>query len=242
MIVIPRRKLVIFALFAIMCTVAVYISKAPYRSAFSAKTTKTVIIDAGHGLPDGGAVGMNGTIESTLNIKIAKLVQKDLEKKGYTVIMTRDGEETIAEGDMPIGKLKKADMNKRLDIMRDSDADMFVSIHMNKFTDSRYCGAQVIYSGNYPESKILAEILQKSLHTLSDNKSKRTHAKAPKGIFLLKNAPIPAVIVECGFLSNFDEEKLLNTEKYQKELAKAISDGIVNYYERTDKNESVRNG
>ena len=107
MIVIPRRKLVILVLFTIFFAVAVHILKIPDESAFSGEITKTVIIDAGHGLPDGGAVGMNGTIESTLNIKIARLVQKELEKKGYTVIMTREGEETIAKGDMPAGKLKK---------------------------------------------------------------------------------------------------------------------------------------
>lgn len=241
MIVIPRRKLVILVLFTIFFAVAVHILKIPDESAFSGEITKTVIIDAGHGLPDGGAVGMNGTIESTLNIKIARLVQKELEKKGYTVIMTREGEETIAKGDMPAGKLKKEDMYKRLEIINDSHADMFVSIHMNKFTDSRYRGAQVIYSGNFPESEMLAEILQKRLHSLPDNKSKRTQAKAPKGIFLLRNAQIPAVIVECGFLSNYEEEKLLNTEKYQKSMAKAILNGIEDYYERIDKNESVRN-
>ena len=112
---------------------------------------------------------------------------------------------------------------------------------MNKFTDSRYRGAQVIYSGNFEESKELASAIQKRLHLLPDNKSKRTEAKAPKGIFLLKNAQIPAVIVECGFLSNYDEEKLLNTDKYRKELTKAILDGIESYYERIGRSESIRN-
>jgi len=241
MIIVSHRKIIVLALFTLIFATTLHLLKIPDENAFSGEITKTVIIDAGHGLPDGGAVGMNGTIESTLNIKIAKLVQKNLEKKGYTVIMTRNSEKTIAEGAMTIGKLKKEDMYKRLDIINNSPADIFVSIHMNKFTDSRYRGAQVIYSGNFQESEILAKALQNRLHTLPDNKSKRTQAKAPKGIFLLKNAQIPAVIVECGFLSNFEEEELLNTEKYQKELSKTIVVGIEDYYERIGKDAGVRN-
>lgn len=241
MVIVSHRKVIVLALFSLIFAITLHLLNTPEENVFSDKITKTIIIDAGHGLPDGGAVGSKGSIESTLNIKIAKLVRKHLEKNGYNVIMTRNGEDTIAEGNMPIGKLKKEDMYKRLDIINNSSADMFVSIHMNKFTDSRYRGAQVIYSGNFQESEILAEVLQNRLHTLPDNKSKRTQAKAPKGIFLLKNAQIPAVIVECGFLSNFEEEELLNTEKYQKELAKVIFDGIEDYYERIGKDEGIRN-
>lgn len=240
MIVIPRRKLVILILFAVLFTVSIGIERNDEKTAFSESITKVIVVDAGHGLPDGGAVGMNGSIESELNIKIAKFLEKELTKKGFTVVMTRTDENTIAEDGGSIGKRKKEDMYKRLDIINICGADMAISIHMNKFTDSKYHGAQVIYSGNFPESKELASHIQKRLHNLPDNKSKRTEAKAPKGIFLLKNAKIPAVIVECGFISNYDEEKLLNTEKYQKELASAILGGIEDYYERYGSYESFR--
>ncbi len=241
MIVIPRRKLAILILFAVLFVISVSIEKNDEKAVFSGSITKVIIVDAGHGLPDGGAVGMRGSIESELNIKIAKLLQEGLTKKGFTVIMTREDENTIAQDSGSIGSRKKEDMHKRLNIINSSNADMAISIHMNKFTQSKYRGAQVIYSGNFPESKDLASAIQKRLHLLPDNISKRTEAKAPKGIFLLKNAQIPAVIVECGFLSNFEEEELLNTENYQKELASAILGGIEDYYERVGQNESIRN-
>lgn len=241
MIFIPRRKLVIFMLFTAIFAFSTFIIHHQSTNVFSGKLTKRIIIDAGHGLPDGGAIGINGTIESTLNIKIAKKLEKILTKKGYTIIMTRTDEDSISTEGESIAVRKKIDMNARLKIINSSDADMFVSIHMNKFSDSTYRGAQVLYSGNYRESEAVAALIQKQLHTLADNKSKRTHLKAPSGIFLLKNSKIPAVIVECGFLSNFDDEKLLQTKGYQNELAKAIAKGIENYYERNEKNENIRN-
>ena len=154
--------------------------------------------------------------------------------------MTRNDENSICDEEKNISSRKKSDMKKRLGIINSSGADMFVSIHMNKFSSSYYCGAQVIYSGNFKESEELARIIQKELHSLPDNKSKREPLKAPSGIFLLRNSQIPAVIVECGFLSNYDEEQLLCTEKYQNSLAKAIAKGIDNYYERNGENESIR--
>lgn len=241
MIVVPRRKIVVSVLFIALFIVSMCIPSEDEKAVFSGKITKCIIVDAGHGLPDGGAVGMMGTIESELNIKIAKFLREELEKNGFTVIMTREDDKTIAEDPGSISERKREDMHKRLDIINSSGADMVVSIHMNKFTQSQYRGAQVIYSGNFSESKELASAIQRRLRSLPDNTSKRTEAKAPKGIFLLKNAQIPAVIAECGFLSNYDEEKLLNTKKYQKELASAIFGGIEDYYERIGRDEGIRN-
>lgn len=241
MIFIPRRKLVVFMLFCLIFALTTFIMHHQSTNVFSDKLSGRIVLDAGHGLPDGGAIGATGTVESTLNINIAKRVEKELTKDGYTVIMTRTDENSITDKSGTIAVQKKDDMHERLKIINTSDADIFVSIHMNKFTDSRYCGAQVLYSGNFDESAQLAALLQRELHALPDNKSKRTHLKAPPGIFLLKNAQIPAVLVECGFLSNFEEEKLLNTKEYQKAIAKAIVKGIESYYERDDKNENIRN-
>lgn len=241
MIFITRRKIVILIIFTFILSLSTFIIRHQSTDVFSNELTKKIIIDAGHGLPDGGAIGMNGTIESTINIKIARIVEKKLIKKGYTVIMTRTGEDSITQEEESIASRKKSDMKKRLEIINNNDADMFVSIHMNKFTDSRYRGAQVIYSGNFEESSFLASLIQQQLHTLPDNKSKRSSLKAPSSIFLLKNAEIPAVIVECGFLSNFEEEELLNSPEYQLSLAKAVTKGIENYYERKMQNENIRN-
>lgn len=232
MIFIARRKRLIFIIFTCLLALSLFLHHEKSENVFSFKQTKRIVIDAGHGLPDGGAVGMNGTIESTLNIKIARLVESALAKKGYSIIMTRTDDNAVANDGQTLAQRKRSDMYKRLEIINSSDADMFVSIHMNKFTDSRYFGAQVIYSDNFEESEQLASFIQEGLCRLPENTSKRTHSKAPSGIFLLKNAKIPAVIVECGFLSNYDEEKLLNTTHYQKQLCEAIVKGIEDYYKK----------
>lgn len=236
MIIISRRKLTVFFLFVILSAVASFSGRFTNTAVFSSSVTNRIIIDAGHGFPDGGAVGVSGTPESVLNLKIAKKLQKSLTKKGYTVIMTRTDENALTDEGRTIAEKKRNDMHRRLEIINTSDADMFVSIHINKFSDSRYRGAQVIYSDNFVQSFSLASSIQKKLCALPDNKSKRQENKAPKSIFLLKNADIPAVIVECGFSSNFAEEQLLLTDEYQKELAHAITAGIENYYKAEKEN------
>ena len=241
MIFISKRKITIFIIFTVLFALSSIILHSETSKVFSGAISKRIILDSGHGLPDGGAVGANGTIESMINIKIAKETEKLLKKSGYTVIMTRTDEKTIADKGNTISEKKKSDMYRRLEIMNSSDADIFVSIHLNKFTDRRYRGAQVLYSGNFQQSELLASLIQKEFHKLSENESKRTHLKAPSGIFLLNRAQIPAVIAECGFLSNFEEEELLNKKEYQKKLAKAIVKGIEEYYERMNEDENIRN-
>ena len=232
MVIVSKRKAVVLLLFVFLASISVVVLHRDERSAFSQAPTKCIIIDAGHGFPDGGAIGMNGTIESTLNLKIALTVENFLKEKGYRVIMTRSDENSLSGEGKTISEKKRNDMNKRLDIINNSHADIFVSIHMNKYSDSRYRGAQVIYSSNFSQSETLAALIQHKLCELSENKSKRTHLQASKSLYLLKNANIPAVIVECGFLSNFEEEQLLITEDYRKKLAKAIVSGIENYYKK----------
>ena len=204
----------------------------------SKKLTKHIIIDAGHGFPDGGAVGISGTIESTINIKIAKKTAEILTKAGYTVTLTRKNENALTDEGQTLSQKKKNDMYKRLDMINKSDSDIFISIHMNKFTDSRNRGAQVLYSPKFPEAALLANKIQKELCEIPENIKKRTALKGSDRIFLLSNSNIPAVIVECGFLSNYEEEKRLNSEKYQAKLAAAIADGVKSYY-KSLKNQSL---
>ena len=232
MIIISKRKIVVLLLFVFLAGISVAFFHEEETSVFSQKPTKTVVLDAGHGFPDGGAIGMNGTIESTLNLKITTTAEKLLRKKGYRVILTRCNEDSLSDNGKTISEKKRNDMKKRLEITNNSGADIFVSIHMNKYTDSRYRGAQVIYSSNFVQSETLADVIQNELCKLTENKSKRTHLEAPKSIYLLKNACIPAVIVECGFLSNFEEEQLLLTEDYRNKVAEAIVCGIENYYKK----------
>ena len=231
MIKLSRRKTMLVFFFLLLLIISLKNHESIFSPVFSGKISGHIVLDAGHGFPDGGAVGSMGTIECSLNIKIANKVQKLLEKSGYKVTMTRTGEDSLSSEEKAIAQRKKEDMQNRLKIISDSNCDIFVSIHMNKFTQPRYNGAQVLYSSKFSQSQTLAQCIQAELHKIPENKTKRSIIKAPESIFLMKKAPIPAVIVECGFLSNYDEEKLLQNKDYQKALAQAISRGIIIYYE-----------
>lgn len=194
---------------------------------------KTVVIDAGHGYPDGGAVGNNGTIEQDINLKIAMNIQSLLERSGANVIVTRSDDNNIAdEGYEKIRDLKRSDMKNRKAIRDSYGADIFVSIHMNKFPDSSSKGAQVFYADSPSESKILGECIQSELILLCDPENKRVAKKAEDTIYLLKDSKIPAVIIECGFLSNPREETLLNTEEYRQRISWSVYSGIQKYFEQ----------
>lgn len=193
----------------------------------------TIVVDAGHGEPDGGCVAADGTKEAGLNLAVSQKLAGILSQSGSKVIMTRTTEEGMFDTSAKsVAEKKKADMYKRRDIQKNAGADFFVSVHMNKFEQSKYSGAQVVYDTKNPESKALATYIQTSLRENVDPENKREPMAAQSGIFLLKNAPIPSVIVECGFLSNSDELAKLKTEDYQNKIAWAIYSGICKYYEQ----------
>ncbi|MBQ4518705.1 MAG: N-acetylmuramoyl-L-alanine amidase [Clostridia bacterium] len=192
---------------------------------------KRVILDAGHGEPDGGAVGQNGVLEKDLNLAITRYLQGYLEQSGIDVWLTRVGNEGIYDADShTIRQKKRSDLRNRKEIMNESDGDLFVSVHMNEFSDSKYSGPQVFYASNVDGSKKAAECLQQSLITVLQPVSQREIKKAGKEIYLLSQAKIPSVLVECGFLSNAREGQLLQEETYQKQVAWAIYCGIVQYF------------
>ncbi len=188
-----------------------------------------IIIDAGHGTPDGGAVGINGTIEEEINLKIAKKLNEVLIGKGIKTIMTRTTNNSLSILNADIAKMKKEDMNKRLNIMKNSNADLFVSIHMNFFKGASVNGLRIFYSANHEKIKPLAENIQSKMSEITGAKTTAVKS-ADRSLFLMKNPPIPAILVECGFLSNAEEEKKLNDEDYQSRLAWAIASAIEKYY------------
>ena len=226
-----RNAFLIAAIFFL----SVYIAGAIVNSfAFSRRVSlscygKKIVLDAGHGEPDGGAVGKTGVKEQELNLKIAKILQGFLEQCGMEVVMTRADEQGIYDSDGTIRQKKRSDMTNREKLMNNSGADMFLSIHMNKFTDSKYSGPQVFYSPD-DESKELAQILQDELIAVLHPESQREIKKATNDIYLLKKAQIPAALIECGFLSNDDEEEKLKDDEYQKKIAWAIYCGIIKYF------------
>ena len=192
---------------------------------------KIILIDAGHGQPDGGAVGVSGLSEESLNLDVALKLQQLLEQSGAYVVMTRTDNNSVAENlDDKIRNIKLNDMKTRKYLRDNSDCDIFVSIHMNKFEQQKYKGAQVFYSATGQNSKILAESIQNRIVTLADKSNTRIAKQADKGIYLLKNAPVASVIAECGFLSNPEEEKKLSVQEYREQLAYAVYHGISDYF------------
>ncbi len=195
-------------------------------------TGKRVVVDAGHGEPDGGAVGNHGVLEKDLNLAVARFLQGYLEQSGAEVILTRSDDNGIYDAkSQTIRQKKRTDLSNREKLIRESNADLFVSIHMNKFSDSKYSGPQVFYSANHQSSKTLAEAIQKEIIAIIKPPSERAIKQAGQEIYLLKKTEIPSVLVECGFLSNDREEKLLMDEDYQKKMAWAIYCGIAKYLE-----------
>lgn len=188
-----------------------------------------VIIDAGHGGEDSGAVD-NGLLEKDINLDIALKLRDFLTVSGYTVVMTRDTDVSIYDSSASTVREKKvSDLQNRVSIVNSNKNNILISIHQNKFEQSQYYGAQMFYSPNNPESETLAESIRQSVTGLLQNENKRELKQAEESIYILNKATVPAVIVECGFLSNPDEAQKLSTEEYRSKMAFAIFCGFLDY-------------
>lgn len=186
----------------------------------------TVVIDSGHGGIDPGKVSVDGAYEKNINLAIAKELQNVLSRNDCQVIMTRETDVGLyQESD---SNKKRADMKKRLEIMNGSDADVVVSIHQNSYSDTTSKGAQVFYQATSESGKQLAARIQETLVEQVDSENHR-QIKANNDYYLLKNTTSTMVIVECGFLSNPQESKLLQDADYQKKVAEAVGMGVLYY-------------
>lgn len=194
-------------------------------------STPLFIIDPGHGGEDGGAVASDKvTVEKDLNLEIAHRVRDLLACYGYETQMTRTDDRSIHdEGANTVRKRKVSDLHNRLKILESQDRAVLISIHQNKFTNGRNSGAQVFFSGNNPDSEILAGEIQSAVCNLLQNENTRQIKQSTSSIYILFNATKPAVMVECGFLSNAEETLKLKDEEYQRKLAFSIVAGIINY-------------
>ncbi len=191
---------------------------------------RCIIIDAGHGGFDGGAVASDGTEEKDINLQIAGKINSLAKLFGYSTIMTRKEDNALCNSESSIRKNKIEDMKNRLKIINMNPKAVFLSVHMNKFEQENVWGAQVFFSPNNENSKVLAEAIQCSIINYVQPQNTRVIKKADDGIYLLKNAQIPAVIAECGFLSNQNELANLKTDEYQLKLAFAIVMSLDLYY------------
>jgi len=229
-----KSIIAIITAFLIILSAMLYLTFMANFSAAEASsmpiTQKTVIVDAGHGGDDGGAIGIDGTVEKDINLDIALKLEKILKFYGFNVIMTRTQDVmTCDDGLDSLRKRKISDIHNRFELMRKNPDAIFISVHQNKFEDSSQHGTQVFYSGNDERSKELAEAIQTSVTLTLQRKNDRIVKKSGSGIYLLYHAKIPAVLVECGFISNSDEVKKLKDESYRMKLAILIADGLLKY-------------
>ena len=201
-----------------------------------ASAEKPVItIDAGHGGADGGCVSVNGAVEKNINLNILLTLRDTMTVMGYDVNCTRESDVSIYDkGVEGLKNQKLSDMKNRLAIFGKYSDGISVSIHQNQFTDSKYSGAQMFYSEKNPEGEQLAKIMQERFRSVLQPENERVAKAVGDELYLLDNTINPAVMIECGFLSNPDEAAKLESEEYQKQVAFTIMTGIKEY-ERSKK-------
>ncbi len=198
-----------------------------------------VVIDAGHGGRDPGASGASGLTEEEVNLRIALKLRRLVEQGGGTAIMIREDDNGLyTEGGNGRETRKREDLRNRHELINSCGADILVSIHLNSFPQSQYSGAETLYLKGDEKSAKLAECIQNELVKVLNNKNKRKE-KATDDIYLLKNNSMPGVLIECGFLSNPGEERLLKDDHYQEKIAWSIFIGILKYME-TEKKEQAK--
>lgn len=190
---------------------------------------KIIVVDAGHGGIDGGASSKDGLLEKDVTLKIAMQLRDYLQEAGALVIMTRETDRDLADEDVSrIRDRKVQDLKRRVEIVNNSDADLFVSIHLNAIPSPRWKGAQTFYNRTIEENEKIAKFVQDEIRRNLENTNRV--AKPIGNVYLLKKAKTPGVLVEVGFLSNVEEAQLLSTEKYQQKVAASIYQGISRYY------------
>lgn len=232
MVFIIRKKMILGVLAAVfvLSGINIYFGEEARQTSAIPVGSKVVLLDAGHGGEDGGAIGGEGSIEKDINLSVMLKLQKLLEQSGCTVITTRTEDISLHNrGDEKTGNRKINDLENRKKMPGEYEADIFVSVHMNTYPDSRYSGAQVFYAES-DGSKELAECIQGEFKNQLDNSNEREIKDAGGNIYILEGAEIPSVVAECGFLSNAEEERKLADGEYQQKVAFAIYCGIIKYF------------
>lgn len=233
-----NRKLLLIVLIILLGFTSVFYANIKYSMAtvedkfkFGNDKAKIIIlIDPGHGGVDGGASGKNGTMEKDINLKISLKLKDGLVKEGYEVVMIREEDKGLYIDEGRIRKKKLEDLNNRVKMKKDSNCDMFISIHLNAFPESKYYGAQVWYSKN-KDSQRFARIVQQNLKVDLDSTNNRHEKSALDSYKVLRvNDDMPSVLIECGFLSNQMEEQKLVTNEYQNKIAESIVKSVQMYY------------
>lgn len=212
------RKIIVF-----LISVMLFTSGFMYVNAISNKLVgKVIIIDIGHGGKDSGTV-YKDIKEKDINLSIGLKLKKELIKYGVEVIMTREGDYDLSSPNA--FRRKKSDFDNRIKLINESNADMYISIHINYLDNAKYYGSQVFYTEDNLE---LASAIQSEM--IEQLKSPLKERELDNDIYMYKKLDIPGVLIECGFMSNTKERSLLVTDKYQSKIVKSIIDGLIKYY------------
>lgn len=217
----------LLAIVSVFASVAIVKAFSPNPS--SGLLGYTIVLDAGHGGRDDGCSGRTTDVrESDINLAIVKKLEKQLKAFGFNVVLTRKGKEGLYQEN--VDNYKRSDMEKRAEIILASNADLVVSVHQNSFPSQHLRGAQAFYNPDSPESEFFAKSIQKQFIKLLPHARKAANFG---DYYMLKIVKVPTVIVECGYLTNAEEERLLQNAIYQDRIAYAILCGIVEYFDIT---------
>lgn len=197
-----------------------------------------IVLDAGHGGLDSGAVGKSGLLEKDVNLSVVKKLASMLKMSGFEVVLTRNEDISIYDpGVEGIRNQKLSDMDNRLEIVQKYPDSIFLCIHQNNYTDPQYFGGQMFYNNNNPDNRTLAQIMQNRFATLQPGNDREIKLSGEE-LFLLKSNPNPSLLIECGFLSNPKEEALLATDEYRQQTAFTIYCGLIEFLEATSETPS----
>ena len=187
---------------------------------------KTIYLDAGHGGNDPGAIYDN-VYEKDINLDIVKKLQFELEKQGAVVLLTRDDDYDLASIDAK--KRKQSDLSKRADLINESKCDMYISVHLNAYSSTKWSGLQIFYDDINPNNKVLAEVMNE---TLKSNLKNVREIKRENGYFMYHKINVTGILIESGFITNSNDRYKLKDSNYQAILARNIVSGVVNYFNK----------
>lgn len=216
---------VVVVMFAVVVAATIRMNDSPVLNITGKGTKELIVIDAGHGGFDPGKVGTTGTLEKDINLMIAMKLKAVLEESGYSVAMTRETDTALC--DLGSKRKKLEDLKARVGLINEKKPALTVSIHQNSYSSGTK-GAQVFYYKNSEESHAFAAMLQETVKEVIDDGNHRVE-KGNDSYYMLKKTEGIFAIIECGFLSNPQEEVLLNSDNYQQKMAEAIAEGIENF-------------
>lgn len=217
----------------IVLAICARITEHALPTAAAASSKPVIVLDAGHGGLDSGAVGTTGVLEKDVNLSIVLALRDMFEMSGFEVVLTRDEDISIYDpGVEGIRNQKLNDMDNRLEIIQKYPDSIFLCIHQNNFTDPKYFGGQMFYNNNNPQNRTLAQIMQNKFAQLQPGNGREIKLTGEE-LFLLKSNKNPSLMIECGFLSNPEEEQKLSTWEYQQKVAFTIYGGVMEFIDAT---------